>query len=405
MAAKNLNKTGGSSVTTSGLPSRTASPANGADSPRISSDSKAEEPKSEDARSLQESVASSNGTEGKDVPVSQSQEPTAHLNLDVPNEGSSARPSLDSRGSFSSRPSLDLARDVATTSVSPKLNGAESDMGSTAPNQYEEAIQQMRSDYEASEIRRQEENHAYLERIDALQSKLQYLTKEAAEIAKTNLSKAQPGSTDHKLTIKDEKIALLMEEGHKLSQTELKHMSVIKNMRNKSIEDAKQLADAKRIAAKHERSAREAHEKAKRAELAEKRASERTKSLPKLERELDTLRIDRDAKASVIQDLQRQLASAQSMANEAHEKVQVEALEEEQRRTAQLLDDLSSLKTEKELSEKRHQNELREAKEKIERERERAKVAEIERQGEQHVTEPLEPVQKTALMPCKDARK
>lgn len=389
MAAKNLNKTGGSSVTTSGPPSRTASPANGADTPRISSDSKAEEPQSEDARSLQESGARSNRTEGKDVPLHQSQEPTAHLTIDVSNERSSARPSLDSRGSFSSRQSLDLAPDVTTTLVAPKLHGADPDMDSTTPNQYEEAMQQMRSDYEASEIRRQEENHAYLERIDALQSKLQYLTKEAAEIAKTKLSETQPGSTDHQLATKDEKIALLMEEGHKLSQTELKHMSIIKNLRSKSIEDAKLLADARSIAGKHERSAREAHERAKRAELAEKRASEKTKSLPKLERELEILRTDRDAKASTIQDLQSQLASAKAMANEAQGKVQAEALEEEQRRTAQLLDDLSCLRKEKELSEKRYQNELRDVKEKIEREKERAKVAEIERQGEQHVSEPL----------------
>ncbi len=387
MAAKNLNKTGGSSVTTSGPPSRTASPANVIDSPRISLDSKAEIFKSEDGRSFQESVTGSNGGEGKDIPLDysrQTQGPTTHLIVDALNEGSLARPSLDSRDSFSSRQSVDLAQAVGTSN-SPKINGVDLDTDSQTPTQYEQVIQQMRSDYEASETRRQEETHAYLERIDALQSKLQYLTKEAAEIAKNSLSETQPDSMDHKLAAKDEKIALLMEEGHKLSQTELKHMSIIKNIRGKSTEDAKQLADAKKAAERFEKLAREAQEKAKRADLAEKRAFERTKSLAKLERELETLKIDRDFKASTIQDLQSQLASASSLAQEAQGKVQAEALEAEQKRIAQLSDELSIMKTEKELSDKQHQTEIREIKEKIERERERARITEIERQGEQHV--------------------
>ena len=388
MAAKNLNRTGGSSVTTSGPPSRTASPANVTDSPRISLDLKAEDSKSEDGRSFQGSATGSNGGEGKYVSPYHSrraQGSTTHLNADAPNEGSSVRPSLDSRESFSSRQSVDLAQAVRA-SDSPKINGVDLDTDFKTPTQYEDVIQQMRSDYEASETRRQEETHAYLERIDALQSKLQYLTKEAADIAQSALSETQPGSMDHKLAAKDEKIALLMEEGHKLSQTELKHMSIIKNLRGKSAEDAKHLADAKKAAERFEKLAREAQEKAKRAELAEKRGSERRKSLTKLERELENLKTDRDSKASNIQDLQSQLASASSLAQEAQGQVQAEALEAEQKRTRQLSDELSSLKTEKELSDKQHQTESRNLKEKLERERERTRITDIERQSEQHVS-------------------
>ena len=389
MAAKKLNTTGGNSVTTSGPPSRTVSPANASDSPRMSLDSKPEDARSEDNKHLDVSITSKSATGGKDVPVDRYQETqgsTVHLSADAPNEGSSARPSLDSRGSFSSRASVDLARALVSTE-SPRLNGPEADADSKTPARYEEVIEQMRLDYEASEIRRQEETHAYLERIDALQSKLQYLTKEAAELAKNAMSETQPGSMDHKLATKDEKIALLMEEGHKLSQTELKHKTLIKNLRCKSTEDAKQLADAKKAAEKYERLAREAQEKAKRAELAEKRAFERTNSLLKFEKELDILRTDQDAKASIIQGLQSQLNSAKLTAQEAQGKLQAEAVEIEQKRSAQLLDELSSLKTEKELSEKRYRNETRELKEKIERERERARIAEIERQGEQNMLE------------------
>ena len=390
MAAKNLNKASGGSVATSGPPSRTTSPANSIEIPRMSTDPKTEERKSEDGTFVQESVTGSNGMKGKDlapVQAHSSQEPPAHLTVDAPNEGSTARHSLDSRGSFSSRQSLDLAQSVTMASDSPYLSGADPEKDSSTPIQYEEVIEQMRSDYEASEVRRQEETDAYLERIDALQSKLQYLTKEAAEIAKTVLSDTQPGSTDHKLAAKDQKIALLMEEGHKLSQTELRHMSIIKSLRNKSIEDIKQLADAKKVAEKQEKLAREAQERIKRAELAEKRASEKTKSLPKLEREVELLRADRDTKVSTIQDLRNQLASAKNVAQDAQGKIQAEALEAEQKRTVRLSNELSSLKTEKELSDKRFQTELREIKEKLERKEERARIVEIERQGEQNLLE------------------
>ena len=389
MAAKKLDRIGGTSITTSNPTSRTASPINVLDSPRMSSESKPDDPKSEDGKSLQESVTSNSGTEGKDVPIDRAQEirgPTAHLSADALIEGNSARPSLDSRSSFSSRPSVDLAR-ASTPTDSPKLNGVELDTDSKTRIQYEEVIQQMQSDYEASEIRRQEETHAYLERIDALQSKLQYLTKEAAELTKSTMSETPPGSINHKLAAKDEKIALLMEEGHKLSQTELKHMTLIKNLRNKSTEDAKQLADAKKASEKYEKLTREAQEKAKRAELAEKRAAEWTKSLPKLEKELENLRTDQEVKASTIQDLQNQLASAKSAAQEAQEKLQAETLEAELKRAVQLSDELSTLKKEKELADKRHQNEVRELREKSEREREQARIAEIERQGEQNMLE------------------
>ena len=390
MAAKNLNKVGGSSITSSGPPSRTASPANVIDSPRMSTDSRPEDLKSEDGGFVHELIIGSNGVNEKELPATESrpsQESTRNLSQDMANEGSSARHSLGSRDSISGRQSLDIPHASVTISGSPNINGAELDRNSTTPLQHEEAIQQMRSDNEAAELQRQEETHAYLERIDALQTKLQYLTKEAAEIARKTLTEAQPGGMDHKLAAKDEKIALLMEEGHKLSQAELKHVSIIKNLRSKSTEDTRQLADAKKLAEKQEKLAREAQERAKRAELAEKRASERTKSWPKLEKELESLRADRDTKASIVQDLQNKVASAESMAQEAQGEAQAEALETEQKRTSQLSDELSRLRAEKELGDKKHQTELRELKEKIERDKERARVAEIERQGEQNMLE------------------
>ena len=89
----------------------------------------------------------------------------------------------------------------------------------------------------------------------------------------------------------------------------------------------------------------------------------------------------------LIQDLQIQLSQATSAAKEAEVKANAEALESERRRAADLADELSSAKTEKDLAEKQHQYELRQLREKAEREKERARVAEIERQGELNILE------------------
>ena len=403
MANKNLSKKGDTSVTTSGVPSRTNSPANAPDSARTSSDLQRATRVVGDLKSAEEKALEEypmpNGIstekvvkdDGSEVMLAIS-EPTVQSPMitveDVKDDSNAPRPSTDFRGSISTRPSLELTRSTTPNAIdSPKLNGVVIDPSVRLPEEYEKTIVQMKSDHEAAELRRQEETHTYLEQIDALQSKLQYLTKETAEIAKNASAEAKPGSLEQKVAAKDEKIALLIEEGQKLSQTELKHMSIIKRLRAKGSEDEKAVADSKRMADRHEKAAREAREKVARAESAEKRALDKVKNLAKIEKDLEILRADRDSKDSLIRDLQIQLSQATSAAKEAEVKANAEALESASRRAANLADELSSVKTEKELAEKQHQSELRELREKAEREKERARVAEIERQGEQNILE------------------
>ena len=402
MANKNLGKKGDGSVTTSGVPSRTTSPANAPASPRISSEvpretKAAEDSKSKEGQALEhpsthgtssEKDAKDNASEAStSVPEPTGQSPVITVE-DVEDEANLPRHSTDSRGSISTRQSLELTRATTPSALgSPKLNGIVTDPGLKMPEEYEKVIEQMKADHEAAELRRQEETHTYLEQIDALQAKLQYLTKEAAEIAKNASAEAKPGSLEQKVAAKDEKIALLIEEGQKLSQTELKHMSIIKRLRAKASEDEKAVAEFKRMADKYEKVAREAREKANRAESAEKRATDKVKSLTRIEKELETVRADRDSKDLLIQDLQVQLSQATSAAREAEVKANAEALESERRRAADLTDELSSAKAEKDLAEKQHQYELRQLREKAEREKERARVAEIERQGELNILE------------------
>ncbi len=384
MANRNVSRMNDRSTTPSALPSRTASPAQGTVSPRPSTEFRREETATQPQRT------SSDSAQGRDRKLSgdqteqtlQQQQPDG-VTINAPdaelNEWRSRRPSLDSPRSSSVAHSLDLPRSpAAQVPSSSRTNGVLTSEGENTPSHYEKTLEQMRSDYEAAELRRQDETHLYLERIDALQSKLQYLTKEAAQIAKAAKSEAEFGSVEERLATKDEKIALLMEEGHKLSQTELKHMSIIKKLRAKSTDDDKYVAETKRLLAKHDKAAHEAQERAIRAEESEKRALEQAKGMPRLVEELETMRADRDAQDTLIQQLQTRLAE---------EKAQAEALELERKRVAELVNELSSTKTEKELAERQRQTELRELRDRSEREKERARVAEIERQGEQSILE------------------
>lgn len=402
LAYKNATRQDGESVASSGAPSRTVTPANGLESPQDSSEIGRED------IDLTQKVAPRGGQEN-DVPSSggefsthDEQDPDAVNDLKGTLAQAGAPPisttpggapeavrrSVDSPQSTSTRQSLENTRSTTPNiSESPKLNGIYTEIAPKLPEEYEKTIEQLRTDNEAAELRRQEETHAYLERIDALQAKLQYLTKEAAEIAKAASAEAKPGSPEQKIAAKDEKIALLIEEGQKLSQTELKHMTLIKKLRAKSIEDERLAGEAKRLSEKHEKSASDNLERAKRAQAAEKQALERTKSLQKLERELDVSLADRDFKDSLIRDLQLQLSDVTSAAKLAEEKAQAEALESERKRASDLAEELSMAKTDKDSAEKEHQRAHRELTEKLEREKERMRIAEMERQGEHSILE------------------
>ena len=288
--------------------------------------------------------------------------------------------SINSHGSRSERPSLDSARDVANGIQTMASHEKLDEISPAVVLQYQESINQMRSDYEAAELRRQEETHEYTERIDALQAKLQYLTREAAEIARKGAAMAKPGSTEQKLAEKEEKIALLMEEGQNLSQTELKHMNTIRKLRAKSAEDEKRINLTKKTADELEKSMKAAQERAKRAEAAHREASDRAKSLQRVERELEKAKADNSSRASQITNLLSQLN--QEMNAKGNGKAINEALEAERALTADLRDDLSNAKIEKELSDERHRAQIRGMQEKFDREREKTKISELELRGE-----------------------
>lgn len=243
------------------------------------------------------------------------------------------------------------------------------------------------SDVEALELQRQEEAHGYVERIDALQAKLQYLAKESAESAKKASTSAPAGSLDKKLADKDEQIALLMEEGQQLSKKELHHLTTIKKLRAGFQQNAKEVSDAKIKQQKAHQDVSTLTERLKRAEGSEKRLNERLKAAEKLYTEVDSLKAEREKKDVIIYDLKTQLDNAKTQEKESEARLANEELVKEKRRVAELEDDLANSSIEKSLAADRAKAQLRELSEKLDKQTESARMAKLETKAEQQMLE------------------
>ncbi|KAK5059728.1 hypothetical protein LTR84_009611 [Exophiala bonariae] len=233
----------------------------------------------------------------------------------------------------------------------------------------------------------QEEINGYIERIDALQSKLKYLSKEAAVSAKQAAAAAPSGSLERKLLEKDEKIARLIEEGQNLSKLEMKHLSTIKKIRGQVINDNKERENVKSRADKAEAALRIMEDRARKAEAASKRAEQALAASSTSATDLEAIRRERDALHATIADMKTQLLRANSRAEAAEGKAQSDQLEKERRKAADLQDDLTSAKVEREISEEKLRREIKDLQASLEREKEQARVMESEMLGEQATLE------------------
>lgn len=311
------------------------------------------------------------------------------LPKDVDHE--SPRPSIDSVRSSLQRDSVDSIRPQSSIPrSSTELQSSEPSgitQGLKTPEEYDALLKQLQSDFETSELQRQEEVHNYIERIDALQSKLQYLAKEGAEAARKASGAAQPGSLEKKLADKDQQIALLMEEGQTLSKKELNHMTTIKKLRAKLQEDGKELLEAKKKQEKAETELSLVTDRWRRAQGSEKLLVDKQKQIAQYQKDLESLKSERDSKDKIIADLRRQLEEAATQEKEAEAKAANEALEFEKSRVAELEEDLANLQIEKNLVVERGQNQMKVLREKMDKDLERARLAELEMKSEQQVLE------------------
>lgn len=313
----------------------------------------------------------------QDAPAAESTPPPTLLSSGLPinparhSTDSSARPSFDTPsrgGTGSSRPSFDVPNGTTHTGKSVA--------------QVEAEMEGMRADYERAEKQRQEEMHANLERIDALQAKLRYLAKETVAAAKEANASALSGSPEAKLVQKDEQIALLMQEGEKLSKTELRHLQTIKKLRAKVTEDEKSTGELRKRLDRAERAETDLKQKLRRSEAAERQANDKSRQIGNIERQVEELKEDRERAAELIRTLTAQLKEAETKAEQAQKAADSKAAEADKDRIAALENELEDAQIEKKLAEDRAKSESRKAKEEADRQRERSNVRELELKNE-----------------------
>ncbi|KAF2428860.1 hypothetical protein EJ08DRAFT_313616 [Tothia fuscella] len=277
--------------TSSEMPSRMASPG----LPRASTDSKhsdaqpepsvagaatTDTTEAEERTSLEE--GSTDATEATES-ITETEIPTCHP-ADNLHDRPSARPSAESaRPSLDSLPPNESIAPPSQTTLRRSPSFLESELSRVT-----EVQDEVNRNY-------QEELHAHLERIDALQAKLTYLAGQASSAARAASTDAASGSLEKKVAEQDQMIVQLMEEGQKLSKNEMKHLGTIKKLRIRMQEEDKQSVDLKRRLEKAEREREEQKERANMAEQKERAAQERLKSLPKLQQEMALLKGDKDS--------------------------------------------------------------------------------------------------------------
>lgn len=268
-----------------------------------------------------------------------------------------SRPSADH-----SRSSIELSTAVSTRPSSELANGS-----------LPALVPKSAAEYEA-------ELHTYMEKIDALQAKLSYLANSTVAAAKTANASPDTSTIEKQLAEKDEQIALLMQEGEKLSKAELKHLQTIKKQRAQRLEDDKSNGEAKRKWEKVEAGLRQ---KLKALEQVERDATEKKKAAAGLEKEVEKLRVEREATDKSVTALSTQLKEARARA----EKAELEAKEKgtsetDKGRIASLENDLEDAQIEKKLAEDRAAAEIKKAKEDFEGQRQRFDVRELELKNE-----------------------
>lgn len=265
------------------------------------------------------------------------------------------------------------------------------EMGATGANttnvqRHASVAQQGQNDGAFIDLQRQEEIHGYIERIDALQSKLQYLARESLDSAR-RAAATSTTAAEKKLAEKDEQIALLIEEGQKLAKTELKHMTIIKKLRLKNSEAERETADIKKRLDKILKENETISGRLKGLETVQKSSLETQRTITQLQRDIEILTAARDAQSSTITDLKAQLARSTEKANTDRAEALEKLLAAERLRVPELENDLSSLKIEKELASGRAKAKIEELQTRLEREAQRSRVLEVEMRAEQQMLE------------------
>jgi len=219
-------------------------------------------------------------------------------------------------------------------------------------------------------------NDFYLERIDALQAKLKYLVEEATQAARKAAAESKADSAERKLAQKEEKIALLMQEGQMLSRTELKHLSTIKQLQSRVKDDEKSLAAERRATSDARKEVLSFKGKWSEAESAKAQGPQQSQKISKLEQELEKERGESRRQASEVAKLRDEIRNSRASELLASIEEQKRLLQVERNAVADLRDDLSTARVEKELAQDRQKMHLEQEKLRADRAKELHKNAE-----------------------------
>ncbi len=275
-------------------------------------------------------------------------------------------------------------------SPEPAMSAA-ADPGSNQPEQddatEDEETKGLQKALEEAQNQHQEETHGYVERIDALEAKLQFLAREATDSARKAALEAPRGKHREEVGGEGPATAQLMEEGKNLASTEQKHRTILKKLRAKIAEDEKEHNSLKLAKEKTDREAESLRIKARRADELERQRQDLQKRLDQTQRELNSLKPEVASKNSTIAELKIQLQRATEQADAMTVKVNDQAREQDRKRIADLEESIAALQVEKNLVADRAKIQETDLREKAERANERLRAMELEMKAEVQIME------------------
>lgn len=252
---------------------------------------------------------------------------------------------------------------------------------------YKERVAHLEETLREVQAQHQEELHGHVERVDALQTKLQYLAREVSEHARTTANNAPTGSADKKLAEKNDQVAQLMLEGQKLASTEQKLRTIIKKLREQLVGNEKELNEQKVWRQKAEKELIDLRARIDGTRVLEKANEEAHGLLSQSKREMDRMKIEIETKDRSIADLKSQLQDESEKTKSLAAKAEGHQREAGQKRVKDLEDAVAALEVEKGLAADRAKLQVAEAREKTERASERARAIELELKGEVQILE------------------
>ncbi|KAM5356310.1 hypothetical protein ACJ41O_002956 [Fusarium nematophilum] len=239
-------------------------------------------------------------------------------------------------------------------------------------------LSQNNQDATQANTNRSEEIQEYIEQIDSLQAKVQYLSKNAADAARKAAASSPAGSPEHILAEKEEKIALLIEEGRKLSTSEQKYRNTIRKLRSQITDNEKQANELKKGKELAVSEAESLRSRMNSKDAQHRKNEEIRKASAVLQKEIDALKKDKAAKEDAYRRLEQDSKAKAEQAEVAHIEALNKALAAEKQRQKELEGVITSLRAEKEaLAEKSRLEEI-EWQEKLDRAVERGRNVEEE---------------------------